>query len=143
VITYHVLSNRNTILARLTSELQSTDLVNLESWARLETLPYLYGIVMEGLRLSYGESARSPRVQGDENLVYRGRYRGKQYEYVIPKGTPVGMSAVLMHHDDSIYPDSDKFVPERWTDDQGNRRKDPERGFISFSRGSRQCLGMK
>lgn len=98
---------------------------------------------MEGLRLSYGETARSPRVPRDENLAYRGEYEGRKYEYVIPKGTAVGASAVLMHHNQDVFPDSESFIPERWVDEKGQRRRELERGMMSFSKGSRQCLGMK
>lgn len=142
VITFYLLSEP-TILSRLTQELNSTDPANLSSWSTLEKLPYLYGVVMEGLRLSYGETARSPRVPRDEDLTYRSECGGKKYEYIIPRGTAVGASSVLMHHNQDIFPQSESFMPERWVDENGQRRRELERGMMSFSRGSRQCLGMK
>jgi cytochrome P450 len=47
------------------------------------------------------------------------------------------MTSVLIHHDESIFPDSHEFRPERWIE---NPRLD--RYLVSFSKGSRQCLGI-
>ncbi len=55
--------------------------------------------------------------------------------------TPVGMSAVLMHHNETIFPDSYSFLPERWMEPGAAHKL--ERYMVSFSRGSRQCIGMK
>jgi len=46
------------------------------------------------------------------------------------------MTSILIHHDESIFPNSEEFRPERW--------EDPllERYLVAFSKGSRQCLGM-
>jgi cytochrome P450 len=55
--------------------------------------------------------------------------------------TPVGMTSVLMHHKEDIFPDSYNFIPERWLDPE--RRKHLEKYLVSFTKGSRQCIGMK
>ncbi|ROW14033.1 hypothetical protein VPNG_04067 [Cytospora leucostoma] len=143
VMTYHVLS-KPAVLARLTAELEEAGLNedNL-SWAALEKLPYLSGVIQEGLRLSYGVSARSPRIPTEEDLVYRGESKGEgKVEYFIPRGWAIGCSAAVMHHNEDVFPDSHTFKPERWFDEEGNKRKDLEKCLLSFSRGSRQCLGM-
>lgn len=46
-----------------------------------------------------------------------------------------------MHHDESVFPDSHKFDPERWTD--LTERKRLEKYMVAFSKGSRQCIGMQ
>lgn len=144
VITYHVLS-RPEVLGRLTAELAGAGLdADNVSWAALEKLPYITGVITEGLRLSYGVSARSPRVAPEEDLVYRGEVKGEgKVEYFIPRGWAMGCSAAVMHHNEEVFPDSYAYKPERWFDDQGNKRKDLEKCLLSFSRGSRQCLGMR
>ncbi|KAH7075714.1 putative cytochrome P450 [Paraphoma chrysanthemicola] len=140
VITFYVLSQPD-VLARLRAELRGLEIADL-SWAALEKLPYLNGVVAEGLRLSYGVSARTPRVP-HEDLVYRSGAGSKgKYEYVIPKGTAIGMSSAIMHHNEDVFPDSDAFIPERWLDEQGLRRPNMDMGLLSFSKGSRQCLGI-
>lgn len=150
VITFHLLA-QPAALRRLTAELAAAapDPRRL-SWPALEGLPYLHGVVMEGLRLGYGVSARSARVATEEDLVYRGpgpegeggMKKTKRFEYVIPRGWAIGMSSVLVHHDERVFPESDKFLPERWIDAEGNRNRELEKYLMSFSRGSRACLGM-
>ncbi|KAI0888399.1 cytochrome P450 [Annulohypoxylon maeteangense] len=141
VITY-VLLTKPEMLAKLTKELEDAidDPRHLPNWNVLETLPYLDGVIQEGLRLSYGVSARSPRVATEENLVYRGEWNKKPVEYVIPKGYAIGMSCVISHHNEDIFPDSYSFKPERWLD--AENRKQLDRGMFAFSKGSRSCLGM-
>lgn len=48
-----------------------------------------------------------------------------------------------MHHNEDVFPDSHAFIPERWLDEQGLRRPNMDMGLLSFSKGSRQCLGIK
>jgi cytochrome P450 len=137
VITYHVLSNPE-ILKALTAEV--TQVVDssgeLPSWAALEKLPYRV-------------ASRTSRIPTGEDLVYRGVWASKgsttsrRIECVIPRGYAIGMSSVIMHHDESIFPDSHSFLPERWLDEKKQHRRDLDRSLLSFSKGSRACIGMK
>ncbi len=54
--------------------------------------------------------------------------------------TPVGMTSVLLHHNENTFPDSYSFVPERWLGKEGHAL---EKYMVSFSKGSRECLGKK
>jgi cytochrome P450 len=133
VIICHLLSNP-TILQKLKAELataiQDPDIATPE--ATLANLPYLTGVIKEGLRLSYGVSTRLARIP-HEPIIFSSGDR----DWTIPAGTPVSMTSVLIHHDESIFPDSKEFRPERWIEDP---RLD--RYLVAFSKGSRQCLGM-
>lgn len=144
VITYHLLTKPE-LLAKLRKELNEAidDPLHLPAWTTLEKLPYLGAVLQEGLRLSYGVSARTARVPTQESLLYRGEWNKKSVEYIIPRGYAIGMSAALTHHDESVFPDSDSFIPERWLDENNERRKDVEKGMMAFSKGSRACIGMK
>jgi cytochrome P450 len=51
------------------------------------------------------------------------------------------MTSLMMHHNESIFPDSRSYVPERWLDPA--ERKRLEKYLVSFSKGSRQCIGIK
>lgn len=44
---------------------------SLVELAKLKTLPYLGGVVNEGLRLAHGVSQRQPRIATEEDLVYK------------------------------------------------------------------------
>ncbi|KAI1094246.1 cytochrome P450 [Rostrohypoxylon terebratum] len=143
VLTFYMLSQPETF-AKLTDELRSAvpDPLDLPSWSELERLPYLSAVVQESFRLAHGGSIRSARVPTDEDLVYRGEWKGEKVEHVIPRGWAMSMSGFLIHHDESLFPDSYKFVPERWLDEKGNRRHDLDRCLFSFSKGTRMCIGI-
>ncbi|KAF4633285.1 hypothetical protein G7Y89_g4836 [Cudoniella acicularis] len=109
LIIFHVFSNPET-LQRLRSELASataqySDPVELKT---LEQLPYLTSVLMEGMRLSPAIASRMARIAPDRELIY-GKWR-------IPAGTPVGMTTLLMHTDEALYPDPMHFNPDRWMD---------------------------
>lgn len=144
VMTYHLLTKPE-LLAKLRAELQQVikDPKQLPSWTELENLPYLGAVIQEGLRLSYGVSARTARVPTEENLVFKGEWNKRPIEYIIPQGYAIGMSSAVTHHDEKAFPNSYEFIPERWLDENNNRRKDVERSMLAFSKGSRSCLGMK
>lgn len=108
-----------------------------------EKLPFLKIVIQEGLRLSYGVSARTARVATQEDLLYHGEWNKKSLDLVIPRGYAVGMSSAIVHHDEHIFPDSYRFAPDRWCEGCELWTPDAERGMFSFSKGSRSCLGMK
>jgi len=99
----------------------------------LANLPYLTGVIKEGLRLGCGVSSRLQRIP-HEPLLFPDST--KHRDWIIPAGTPVSMTSMLVHHDESIFPNSEKFQPERWEDPR------LEQYLVAFSKGSRQCLGM-
>ncbi|KAK3403125.1 cytochrome P450 [Sordaria brevicollis] len=147
LIIYHLFTTP-TILTRLRSEITShfpnfsgSDPSTYE-YRELEQLPYLTAICMEGLRLSPALASRMQRIAPDRELIFPEGGKGK--EWTIPRGTPVGMTQILMHWDESIYgKDAREFNPERWMDEDFKKRvAGGERMWAPFSRGSRNCLGM-
>ncbi|KAA8565346.1 hypothetical protein MFRU_045g00490 [Monilinia fructicola] len=107
--------------------------VGIVELGMVERLPYLNACTLEGLRLSYGVSTRLARIAPNEALRY-----GKWH---IPAGTPVGMSTMLQHHNEKIFPASHQFIPERWLLSDGTINHALERYLVSFSRGTRSCIG--
>lgn len=134
VITYHLCENPD-MLEKLRAELKCVDLgsQNSRKLPPLEQLPYLYGVISEGLRLSYGVVSRLARIAPDRVIEY-GKWK-------IPPGTPVGMSSGLIHSDPNAFPQPRAFDPERWVDPAKRRRLD--KYMMSFSKGTRGCLGLK
>jgi hypothetical protein len=114
------------------------------------------GVVQESFRLSFGAVGRLPRVAIQDALRYK--------NYVIPPGvstlicdmehrgelwankeqllkTPVSQSAYFVHTDPSIFPEPHTFKPERWA--RAYQDNVPlTRYLVSFTKGSRQCLGI-
>jgi cytochrome P450 len=57
-------------------------------------------------------------------------------QYVVPADTPVAVSIVALHHREDIYPEPDRFRPERFLE-----RKPGTYTWIPFGGGIRRCLG--
>ena len=122
-------------MERLRAEIRSimSDPHQPANLQQLEQLPYLTAVIKESLRLSNGVSTRLARVAPDRSIYFR--------NWEIPKGTPVGMTSTLIHQNPDIYPQPLEFIPERWLDPIKGQRM--EKYLVPFSRGSRQCAGIK
>jgi cytochrome P450 len=57
-------------------------------------------------------------------------------DYVLPGGSAISISILLLHHREDLYPDPFAFRPERWID-----RKPGTYEWIPFGGGTRRCLG--
>lgn len=130
VTTFHILDNPD-ILLRLKQELSDAIPHSqvTPSWTQLENLPYLSAVIKEGLRLSHGTSNRLPRVS-KTSMKYK--------EWTIPPNTPIGMSPMLIHQTEELFPNNRNFDPERWLQPES---KGLERYILTFGKGPRGCLG--
>ena len=136
VASFHLI-NKSSLLEKLRAELieaiPDTAYLPAYDWSKLESLPYLTGVVREGIRLAYGIASRIPRVP-HRDLVYDG--------YTIPAGTTISMTIVDMNHDEHIYPNSYEFNPERWIDPPKVNGNSIEKYFVGFGKGARSCIGL-
>jgi cytochrome P450 len=134
VAMFHLLFQAD-VLRKLKTELKSaiSQPSSKVSLLTLEQLPYLAACIKESLRLSYGVSSRLQRICPNETLIFND---GKK-DWPIPRGTPVGMTCALIHHEPAIFPDSHTFNPERWIN-----QPHLDKYLVSFCKGSRQCLGI-
>jgi cytochrome P450 len=103
------------------------------SLAVLEKLPYLSAVVQESLRLCNPITHRLSRKFPDKALRYQ--------DFVIPPGSTVSMTSMLIHENENIYPEPHKFRPERWLN-EGYQFRHLERYLVPFNRGVRVCLGL-
>jgi cytochrome P450 len=128
---FHLIANPD-ILAKLKAELAEAmpnpDVLAPQS--QLEQLPYLRAVVLEGFRKSYGVTHRLQRISPDAPLHFQ--------DWVIPPGTPVGMTSIFLHDNPEKFPDPYAFKPERWLESEDRL----ERYLVNFSKGTRQCLGI-
>lgn len=150
---YHIVANpevlrraRADIFEQVPPGQKRRDCTDLD-WGALESLPYFQACIREALRLSYGMSARTARVT-PKDIIYTESVAANEKtdkgntvvrSWQIPANTPVSMSIPLINHNEDIFPDSYKFKPERWL----GPNKVPEKYFVSFSKGSRICMGMQ
>ncbi|RBA15555.1 cytochrome P450 oxidoreductase [Fusarium proliferatum] len=99
-------------------------------YEKVKHLPYLRACLDESLRLWPPTPQNLGRQTPPEGLTIMGQY--------IPGNTSVGVSALVAHRDESIYPESEKFIPERFLGEKG---KELQSHFITFSAGARGCIG--
>jgi cytochrome P450 len=112
------------IKTKLLTELQEND---LQDGASIFKLPYLTAVCNETLRIYPVGMLTFPRqVTADTELL----------GYKLPKDTVVVGCIYLTHHREDLYPEADKFNPERFL----NRQYTPYE-FLPFGGGVRRCLG--
>jgi cytochrome P450 len=119
-------------MQRLREELDSVldEDDDIAPYEKVKYLPYLRACLDESLRLFPPTSHGLPRMTPAEGASVLGEY--------LPAGVTVSMSAYVVHRDSNIFPEPDKFIPERWLGEAG---KDLGPYFVSFSAGARGCIG--
>ena len=96
----------------------------------IQELPYLTGVVKEGLRLSMANPTRLPHVVPEGGWDFKGTY--------FPDRSVVGCSAYELHLNPTAYPNPGRFQPERWL--EGNVTAGANKHFFAFGVGSRSCI---
>ena len=99
----------------------------------LQRLPYLTASITEGLRISSSVAGRLPRINPHAAMNYN--------DFVIPAGVALSMSIRDVNLNETIFPNADHFIPERWLGDS-EKRQVLERYMVAFGRGPRNCIGM-
>jgi cytochrome P450 len=61
---------------------------------------------------------------------------------VTPPGTVLSMSSTYIHNNPELFPDPHAFLPERWLDEHGKRRRDMEKYLLHFSKGTKGRVGL-
>jgi len=95
--------------------------------AAIARLPYLDAVCAETLRLCpiaplIGRTLRSP-------LSVKG--------HLVPAGASVGISIIGLHHRADLYPEPEKYVPDRFL----HRQAGEAFTYLPFGGGARRCLG--
>lgn len=136
VATFHIIDNP-AVHRKLKEELIAAipDPATIIPWIELEKLPYLGAVVTEALRTSFGVVQRLPRIN---------RFSAWQYgEYTIPPGVPVGMDQYHMHTNPDLFPEPEKFKPERWLGNPTGPGAKPLSSYMTaFGKGTRMCTGL-
>ncbi|KAI1779039.1 putative cytochrome P450 [Hypoxylon cercidicola] len=133
-ITCHLLSDPSK-LHRLRQELGAAEAAKGGplGYADLRELPYITGVINEGLRLANPTPSRLPRVCEDQDLRYK--------QWVIPRGTTISTTTQDTHNDSRVFAQPHAFLPERWMNPEERRRLN--RYLQPWGRGARLCLGME
>lgn len=128
---------------RLYQELLFANVSSPVTWRQTQALPYLEALVREGVRLRSPDSFNpNGRVVGPEGMELPNGIH-------LPPGTVVGIKPSVASIDTRTFGDRPyEFIPERWckSDDETEdefteRRAKMDRGDMSFSAGTRGCIG--
>jgi cytochrome P450 len=114
------------------------------TWERLLRNPTAYERLREVVRSSGqdGEHVEGAILEGMRSrpvIPIIGRRVSVPWrlgEYVLPAGSAVSISILLLHHREDLYPDPFAFRPERWLDHKPGTYE-----WIPFGGGTRRCLG--
>uniref|UniRef100_F7ARF4 Uncharacterized protein n=1 Tax=Ciona intestinalis TaxID=7719 RepID=F7ARF4_CIOIN len=99
--------------------------------SQLQKLSYLERVIKESLRL-YPSVPFIGRVTTEECIIA---------DHVIPVGTQVALFIESMHRNPAVWPDAEKFDPDRFTAENCVGRH--PYAYIPFSAGPRNCVGQK
>lgn len=144
-IFFYLLRNARA-LRRLQNELRSAfdDVEDIRYSAKLTNLPYLRACIDETLRMS-------PPVPGLlDRLVLPGGAMIDGHD--IPAGMTVGVPSYSVHHNETYFPKSFEFIPERWIPGSESSAaagflitptsvEVAKSAFHAFSSGPRGCVG--
>lgn len=94
----------------------------------VQSLPYLRGVVKEGLRTSMANPSRLPRIVPTEGWFFKGIY--------FAGGSEVSCTPYELHFNPDTFEQPHEFMPERWLQASDAMNRDS----IPFGLGSRQCI---
>jgi len=105
------------------------------SMPRLGTLQYLSAVIDETMRMTPPLPSALPRVTLKGGEIIDGHH--------IPNGIDVGVPAYAIHHNETYFPDSYKFSPDRWLTHAGVDDVNPnnKKAYVPFSSGPFNCVG--
>ncbi|XP_039918854.1 thromboxane-A synthase isoform X2 [Hirundo rustica] len=100
-------------------------------YQNVQELPYLDMVIAETLRM-YPPAFRFTR-EAAKDCVVLGQH--------IPAGTVIETAVGHLHHDPEFWPEPEKFIPERFTE-EAKKERHPF-AYLPFGAGPRGCIGMK
>jgi len=100
---------------------------------------HLSGTALPRLEMAIDETLRKfpPAWVGPRRSVAPYTFAGRE----VPGGVPVNYSSWASHHLSHVFPEPDRFLPERFAPEA--RATLPKGAYVPFGGGSRTCIGMR
>jgi pentalenene oxygenase len=124
----HLLDEHPDIADRLHAEVDTVLAGRPAEHADLPRLELTRRVILETLRI------RPPIWFTTRTLPEDAELAG----HPLPAGTSIVLSAYVIHHRPDLYPDPERFDPDRW---RTPADRTPRSAFIPFSSGARKCIG--
>jgi cytochrome P450 len=105
-----------------------------------EFLPYSHAVILETFRVHAAIPGQEPRIVPPKGLIWHGD--AKTPACKIPEGTTVVMQPWSLHRVSNLFPNPNKFDPQRWLDASGDQLKAMKGNLLHFSSGARMCIGL-
>ncbi|TGO26033.1 hypothetical protein BPAE_0067g00050 [Botrytis paeoniae] len=97
----------------------------------VEGLPFLNAVIDEGLRLWGAAPGALPRIVPQEGAELDGHF--------LPRFMTVSTQSYTIHRDPDIFPEPERFDPQRWL---GPKSDDFKTANHAFGAGTRTCIGI-
>jgi cytochrome P450 len=123
----YLLSIHPDVQQRVAHEVDQVLVGQRAATADLPRLEYTRKVLTEAMRLYPAAWILTRRVVVDTELG----------GHVIPAGSNVFFCPYAVHRDPGLYPEPDRFDPQRWT----GEAKGQARGYLPFGAGNRNCIG--
>ncbi|XP_029723970.1 probable cytochrome P450 4d14 [Aedes albopictus] len=108
------------------------DFKNAElTYSTLQELKYLEMTIKETLRIHPSVPIIGRKSAGDMKIDGQ----------TIPAGVDIAVLIYAIHHNPEVFPEPDKFDPERFNEENSAKRH--PYSYIPFSAGARNCIGQK
>lgn len=101
------------------------------TYSSLQELKYLDMTIKEVLRIHPSVPIIGRKSAGD--MIIDGQ--------TIPAGVDIAIFIYAMHNNPDVFPEPEKFDPERFSEDNSSKRH--PYSYIPFSAGARNCIGQK
>ena len=118
------------VMQRLRAEQDSLNITGTPTLLDIEQMTYLEQVLKEVMRLI------PPVGGGFRETIATFEYAG----YRIPEGWGIQYQIAQTHKDEELYPESDRFDPDRFNPENSAAKK-ASFGYIPFGGGLRECLG--
>ncbi|MGW8782596.1 cytochrome P450 [Streptomyces sp. NPDC055796] len=125
---FHLLTLHPHVTERLYAELDEVLAGGLAGPDTFPRLPYTRAVLLETMRL-YPPATLLSRAS--TTTVDLGGHR-------FPAGADFFYSPYLLHHDPTVFPNPDRFDPDRWTSPADPAAR---RAYLPFGAGKRKCIG--
>ncbi|KAH8695630.1 cytochrome P450 [Talaromyces proteolyticus] len=139
---YHLLKNSSKLIKLRKALLSSVppESQPVASYTELQNIPFLKAVLDESFRCSPPLGFGLPRLVTQPGMTIQGHY--------IPPGVVVSSPLYNIHHDETLFPEQWKFIPERWLEgadpDYTPSTEETEnlKAYVQpFSLGGRSCIG--